>query len=102
MPVFARNGGRRIMVYRNYHNCGMNCKRLATYTRINDNWTKIGYYGSECKRFEPLDLQKEEQDRLTKERMIQLGADLSKVKQESRARLKIIESEFNMNKAFFK
>ena len=75
------------MVYRNYHNCGMNCKRLATYTRINDNWTKIGYYGSECKNFEPLDLQQEEKERLDKERIMQLGADLSKIKQENKARL---------------
>ena len=65
----------------------MNCKRLATYTRINDNWTKIGYYGSECKNFEPLDLQQEEKERLDKERIMQLGADLSKIKQENKARL---------------
>ena len=80
----------------------MNCKRLATYTRINDNWTKIGYYGSECKKFEPLDLQKEEQNRLTKERIMQLGAEVRQIKQENRARLKTIQNEFNVNNSFFK
>ena len=89
------------MVYRNYHNCRMNCKKLATYTRIEGKWTKIGYYGSECKKFEPLDLQQEEKERLTKERIMQLGADFRQIKQESRARLNTIKNEFNMNKAFF-
>lgn len=90
------------MVYRNYHDCDRDCNKLATYIRIEGRWTKIGYYGSECKKFEPLDLRQEEKERLDKERIMQLGADFKQIKQESRARLKIIENEFNMNNSFFK
>lgn len=75
------------------------CKPLTAYVRIDGNWTRIGHYGSECKKFESLDLQKEELDR---ERRIQLDAELRQVKQEGRERLKIIQSEFNVNNSFFK
>jgi hypothetical protein len=34
----------------------MNCKRLVAYVRIDGKFTKIGYFGTECKRFEPLDM----------------------------------------------
>ena len=90
------------MVYRNEHNCDRDCKKLVTYTRIEGKWVKIGHYGSECKRFEPLDLQKEERNNLDKEKIMQLGADFRQIKQEGRERLKIIENELNVNKSFFK
>ena len=92
------------MVYRNEHwDCKeIECMQLVAYVRIEGNWVKIGHYGSECKKFEPLDLQKEEQNRLTKERIMQISTEMRQIKQENRARLKIIESELNVNKSFFK
>lgn len=93
-------GGARIMVYRcEHYSCEkIECKPLTAYVRINGNWTRIGHYGSGCKKFESLDLQKEEQDRLDAERRIQLDAEIRRVKQENRTRLKIIE---NVNNSFF-
>ena len=44
------------MVYRNEHNCDRDCTRLVAYVRIEGKWEKIGNYGSECKKFEVLDL----------------------------------------------
>lgn len=91
------------MVYRNYHEeCNVDCTRLVAYVRIDGKWTRIGHYGSECKQFEPLDLQKEEQERLSKERRDFIKLQLRQTKQENRERRKIIEDEFNANKSFFK
>jgi len=91
------------MVYRNYHEeCKEDCTRLVAYVRIDGKWNKIGHYGSECKQFEPLDLEKEEQDRLQKERMVLMKSKLREIKQDSRESRKIIENEFNLNKIFFK
>jgi len=53
------------MVYRKEHsetfaNCtGGDCTPLAAYVRYDGKWTKIGYFGSECKQFQLLDLEKE-------------------------------------------
>ena len=92
-----------IMVYRNYHEeCKFDCTRLVAYVRIDGRFTKIGHYGSECKQFEPLDIQKEEQDIQAKERRVELGAKIRQVKQESRERRKIIENELNVVNSFYK
>jgi len=91
------------MVYRNYHEeCKEDCTRLVAYVRIDGKWCKIGHYGSECKKFEPLDLQQEEQDRLQKEKHDFIKSQLKQIKQESRERRNIIENEFNMYNSFFK
>ena len=91
------------MVYRNYHEeCNVDCTRLVAYVRIDGKWTKIGHYGSECKQFEPLDLQKEEKDRISKEKLALIKSQLRQIKQEGRERRKIIENELNMNNSFFK
>ncbi|NND87561.1 MAG: hypothetical protein HKM23_09655, partial [Nitrosopumilus sp.] len=90
-------------VYRNYHEeCDVDCTRLVAYVRIDGKWIKIGHYGSECKQFEPLDLEKEEQDRLQKEKRDSIKLQLRQIKAESRERRKTIENEFNMNNSFFK
>jgi len=91
------------MVYRNYHEeCNVDCTRLVAYVRIDGKWTKIGHYGSDCKQFEPLDLEKEEQDRLQKEKRDSIKSQLRLIKAEGREKRKIIENEFNMNNSFFK
>jgi len=91
------------MVYRNYHDeCKEDCTRLVAYVRIDEKWTKIGHYGSQCKQFEPLDLQKEEQERLQKEKHNFIKSQLRQIKQECRERRKIIENEFNIYNSFFK
>lgn len=51
------------MVFHTYHNCNMYCKRLVAYIRIDNRWTKVGYFGTGCKQFEPLDLDKENKER---------------------------------------
>lgn len=91
------------MVYRNYHEeCDEDCTRLVAYVRIDGKWIKIGHYGSECKQFEPLDLQQEEQDRLSKEKRDFIKSQLRQIKAESRDRRKTIENEFNVSNSFFK
>jgi len=91
------------MVYRSYHEeCKVDCTRLVAYVRIEGKWTKIGHYGSECKQFEPLDLEKEEEDRLQKEKRDSIKSQLRQIKAEGREKRKIIENEFNMNNSFFK
>lgn len=62
----------------------MYCKRLVSYVRIDGKWTKIGYYGTECKQFEPLDLVMEEEDRQRKERLLELQLEIKQDKQQSR------------------
>ncbi len=91
------------MVYRNWHEeCKFDCTRLVAYVRIDGKWTRIGHYGSECKQFEPLDLQQEEADRLQKEKHNSIKLQLRQIKAESRDRRKTIENELNMNNSFFK
>jgi len=69
----------KIMVYRNYHEkCNEDCTRLVAYVRIDGKYTKIGHYGSECKQFEPLDLQQEEQKRLQKAKLEQIKFEIRK------------------------
>ena len=92
------------MVYRNDHyNCKeIECMPLTAYVRIGGKWVRIGHYGSECKKFEPLDLQQEEKERLDKEKMMQLCAEMRQVKQENREKLNTIKNELNVNSLFFK
>ena len=74
------------MVYRKYHweqseQCdGGECTALTAYVRIEGKWTRIGYYGSECKKFEPLDLQKEEQDKLAKQRRDNIKLEMRQIR----------------------
>ena len=62
------------MVYRCFHYekydlCeDEECTALTAYVRIEGKWTKIGYYGSECKQFSPIDLKQDEEDRKIKRR----------------------------------
>ena len=91
------------MVYRNDHDeCNEDCTILVAYVRIDGKWTRIGHYGSECKQFEPLDLQQEEQDRLAKEKRDFIKSQLRQIKQENRERRKTIENELNASISFFK
>lgn len=70
------------MVYRNEHwDCSeVECKFLTAYIRIEGKWIRIGHYGSECKKFEPLDLQQEEQDRLLKQRLKNITLEIRKAR----------------------
>ena len=90
------------MVYRNEHNCDRDCTKLVAYVRIEGKWVKIGNFGSECSRFDSLDLQSEERDRETKEKLADIKSQLRQFKQESRVRRKTIENELNMTRSFFK
>lgn len=71
------------MVYRNFHyekndQCeDEECTALSAYVRIEGKWTRIGYYGSECKQFSPLDLEQEREDRRIKQR-VRMLTDLVK------------------------
>ena len=89
----------KVMVYRNEHNCDRDCTRLVAYVRIEGKWTRVGHYGSECKKFEALDLQQEEKDRLDREKYNFVKLQLRQAKQEGRATLNAIK---NMNNSFFK
>ena len=69
------------MVYRNEHfNCNeAECKNLTAYVRIEGKWTRIGHYGSECEKFEALDLQQEEQDMLIKQQLAHIKSEIRKI-----------------------
>ena len=55
--------------YEKYEQCeDEECTALSAYVRIEGKWTKIGYYGSECKQFSPIDLKQDEEDRKIKRR----------------------------------
>lgn len=91
------------MVYRNYHEeCNEDCTRLVAYVRIDGKFTQIGHYGSACKQFEPLDLEQEEQDRVSKEKRNFIKSQLKQIKAEGRERRKIIENELNATTLFFR
>ena len=69
------------MVYRNEHiNCNeAECKYLTAYVRIERKWTRIGHFGSECEKFEALDLQQEEQDMLLKQQLAHIKSEIRKI-----------------------
>ena len=91
------------MVYRREHwNCKEECTALTAYVRIDGKWVRVGTYGSECKKFEAPDLQKEEQERLAKQRRDNIKLEMRRIRQENKERRKIIESELNANISFFK
>ncbi|MDF2428904.1 MAG: hypothetical protein OPY07_06605 [Nitrosopumilus sp.] len=93
----------QLLVYRNEHNCNSaECTELTAYIRVEGKWVRVGHYGSECNRFDSLDLQSEERDRETKEKLADIKSQLRQFKQESRARRKTIENELNMTRSFFK
>jgi len=86
------------MVYRREHDCNVSeCTELTAYIRVEGKYTRIGHYGSECSRFDLLDLQSEERDKETKENIQYVKSQLKQIKQENRERRKTIENEFNMN-----
>lgn len=66
------------MVYRSFHyekndQCPDDeCNTLTAYVRIEGKWTRIGYYGSICNQFSPLDLKQEEEDWKLKQRVIMI------------------------------
>lgn len=62
----------------------MDCNRLTAYIRVEGKWTKIGHFGNGCRQFEPLDLAKEEEDRLRKERLLKLKLGIKQLKKETR------------------
>jgi len=70
------------MVHRNEHfNCNKaECKYLTAYVRINGKWIRIGHFGSECEKFEALDLEQEEKDRLVKQQLAHIKSELRKVR----------------------
>ena len=91
------------MVYRNYHEeCNVDCTRLVAYVRIEGKWTKIGHYGSECKQFEPLDLEKEKQEREQKERLAMIKSKIQQTKQEGRESRRNIAHELNVSESFLR
>ncbi len=89
------------MVYRKEHDCNVSeCTELTAYIRVEGKWNRIGRYGSECKRFDSLDVQREERDRDTKENLQYVKSQLQQVRAEGRERRKIIENELNVSKSF--
>lgn len=72
------------MVYRNYHECEMDCKSLFAYVRIDGIWTIIGKYGSECKKFDPFDKKAKEQDRKINQRVAELIQKSKQISRESK------------------
>jgi len=70
------------MVYRSKHwDCNeMGCKSLTAYVRIDGKWTKVGYFGLECKKFELLNEEQEEKDRLAKQTLAEIKSKISDTK----------------------
>ena len=91
------------MVFKREHeDCNESeCKQLTASVRMDGKWVRIGSYGSECHKFEPLDLKKEEKERQDKQRLESIKSEIRQTKQESRERRKVIEEEFNVTKSFF-
>ena len=80
------------MVYRREHDCNSaECTELTAYIRVEGKWVRVGHYGSECNRFDSLDLQSEERDRETKEKLAYIKSQLQQFKAEGRARLNVIK-----------
>ncbi len=89
------------MVYRKEHDCNVSeCTELTAYIRVEGKWVRVGYYGSECNRFDSLDLKQEERDRDLREKQYYIKSELQRVKAEGRERRKIIKNELNIAKSF--
>ena len=82
------------MVFHADHDCDKDCKRLTAYIRVENRLTKIGHFGTECKQFEPLDLQKEAEDKLAKTRQLQMDFERRQTKRENKERLDIMRNQF--------
>jgi hypothetical protein len=88
------------MVYRKEHDCNKSeCTELTAYIRVSGIWKRIGTYGSECNRFDSLDLQSEDRDKETKENLQYVKSQLQQIRLESTERRKTIE-ELNVSKSF--
>lgn len=70
------------MVYRNEHwDCNeIECKALTAYVRIDGRWTRIGHFGSECHKFELIDLKQEEEDRKVKQKLAEIKSEVRDTK----------------------
>ncbi len=89
------------MVYRREHDCNSaECTELTAYIRVEGKWIRVGYYGSECEKFNSFDLQREERDRETKENLQYVKSQLQQIRSESRERRKTMENELNVSKSF--
>ena len=85
------------MVYRNEHDCNVSeCTELTAYIRVEGKYTRVGHNGSECSRFNTLDLQREERDRETKANLQYVKSQLQQIKAEGRERRKTM----NVSKSF--
>ena len=88
------------MVYRNEHDCqSAECTELTAYIRVEGKWNRIGHYGSECNRFDSLDLKQEERDRDLREKQYHIKSQLQQIRSDSRERRKTI-AELNVSKSF--
>jgi len=88
------------MVYRREHDCqSVECTELTAYIRVEGKWVRIGYFGSACKQFNELDLQKEERDRELREKQQYIKSQLQQIKAENRDRRKTLEV-LNVSKSF--
>ena len=90
------------MVYRKYHweqsdDCDEECTSLTAYVRIEGKWTRIGYYGSECKKFSPLDLQQEEEDRMLKHRLAEIKNEMKRIRNDTNSAISRIKMGLNKN-----
>jgi len=58
-------------VYRSDHDdCEVReCKKLTSYIRIDGKWTKIGYFGTNCKKFFHVDHEQEKRSRELRDRL---------------------------------
>jgi len=90
----------QLLVYRKEHDCqSAECTELTAYVRIEGKWTRVGYYGSECNRFDSLDLKQEERDKETKENIQYVKSQLQQIRSENRERRKTI-GELSVSKSF--
>ena len=88
------------MVYRNEHDCNSaECTKLTAYIRVEGKYTRVGHYGSECNRFDSLDLKQEEKDRDLREKQYHIKSQLQQVRAEGRERRKTID-ELSVSKSF--
>ena len=88
------------MVYHREHDCNVSeCTELTTYIRVEGKWVRVGHYGSECNRFDSLDLKQEERDRDLKEKLHHIKSQLQQVRAEGRERRKTI-GELSISKSF--